>query len=139
MDAIRFETGVKKYSLNGTVDVFFNPTDAEFARRVYQTFDELDKKQDYYKEEVRKISGSAKIFDFAKERDAEMRAMVDGVFGAPVCDALFGSMSVYALADGLPVWCNLMLAIMDELDSGFSREQKATNARVQKYTSKYHK
>ena len=111
----------------------------EFAQKVYDTFDSLDKKQEYYKEEVKKIAGTAKIFDFARERDAEMRTMIDGVFGSPVCDAVFGKMNVYALADGLPVWCNLMLAVIDELDSSFSREQKMTNARVQKYTSKYHK
>lgn len=139
MNGIRFETGLKPYSLNGAIDVFFNPTDVDFAQRVYRTFDDLDKKQEYYKEEVKKIAGTAKVFDFARERDAEMRAMIDEVFNAPVCDAVFGKMNVYALADGLPVWCNLMLAVIDELDSGFAREQKATSARVQKYTSKYHK
>lgn len=139
MSDIRFDTGLKTFSLNGAIEVCFNPTDVEFAQKVYDTFDSLDKKQEYYKEEVKKIAGTAKIFDFARERDAEMRTMIDGVFGSPVCDAVFGKMNVYALADGLPVWCNLMLAVIDELDSSFSREQKMTNARVQKYTSKYHK
>ena len=64
---------------------------------------------------------------------------MDGVFGAPVCDALFGCMNVYAMADGLPVWCNLMLAVMDEIDTTFAREQKATNARITKYTKKYNR
>lgn len=51
--------------------------------------------------------------------------------------AVFGTMNVYALADGLPVWCNLMLAIIDEMDSSFAREKKASNPRVQKYLAKY--
>ena len=38
-----------------------------------------------------------------------------------------------------PVWCNLMLAVMDEIDTTFSREQKATNPRIAKYTEKYHR
>ena len=139
MNEIRFEIGVKTFNLNGAVEVSFNPTDTEFARRIYETFDSLDKKQDHFKEEVGKIAGTSKIFDFARERDAEMRTMIDNAFGVPVCDAVFGGINVYALADGLPVWCNLMLAVMDELDSGFAREQKATNARVAKYTAKYHK
>ena len=130
MNEIRFETGIKRFNLNGSAEVDFNPTDTEFARRIYETFDSLDKKQEHYKEEVKKISGTSQIFDFARERDAEMRS---------ICDAVFGGMNVYALADGLPVWCNLMLAVMDELDSSFAREQKATNARIAKYTSKYHK
>lgn len=139
MNEIRFETGLKSYNLNGAVEVLFNPTDVEFAQKVYSAFDALDKKQENYKEEVRKIAGTSKIFDFARDRDAEMRAMINDLFGVPVCDAVFGEMNVYAMADGLPVWCNLLLAVMDELDSGFAREQKMTSARVQKYTSKYHK
>ena len=51
----------------------------------------------------------------------------------------FNTPNVYAMADGLPVWCNLLFAIMDEIDTSFAREQKATNPRIQKYTAKYHK
>ena len=43
----------------------------------------------------------------------------------------------YAMADGLHVWTNFLLALMDETDSAFAREQKATNPRIQKYTAKY--
>ena len=63
--------------------------------------------------------------------------MIDEALGQPVCGALFGGMNVYAMADGLPVWCNLMLALMDEVDTSFAREQKATNPRIRKYTAKY--
>ena len=61
------------------------------------------------------------------------------VFGFDVCGAVFGDMNVYALADGLPVWCNLMLSVMDEIDTTFAREQKAQNPRISKYTKKYHR
>ena len=37
----------------------------------------------------------------------------------------------------LDVWTNFLLALMDETDSAFAREQKATNPRIQKYTAKY--
>ena len=85
------------------------------------------------------MTDRAKIFDLMRERDKEMRELIDGVFDAPVCAMLFGGMNVYAMASGLPVWANLMLAIMDEVDTAFAREQKATNPRVQKYMAKYHK
>lgn len=42
-------------------------------------------------------------------------------------------------ANGLPVWCNLMMAVMDEIDTTFTREQKLTNPRISKYTAKYQK
>ncbi|MEI3363858.1 MAG: hypothetical protein V8R75_15720 [Oscillospiraceae bacterium] len=107
--------------------------------KLYSAFEELDKKQEGYKAQIEKIADKREIFDFAKERDAEMRGIIDGVFGNAVCDVLFGGMNVYALANGLPVWCNLMLAVMDEIDTSFAREQKATNPKLQKYLNKYQK
>lgn len=56
-----------------------------------------------------------------------------------VAQTRVGKMNVYALSDGLPVWVNLMLAVMDEIDTAFAREQKQTNPRIAKYTAKYHK
>lgn len=139
MSELNFETGLVTYNLNGVCEVRFNPTDSDFVERLFNAFDTLDKKQDRYKEEIDKISDKKEVFQIARERDAEMRGIIDGLFDAPVCDALFGKMNVYAVADGLPVWCNLMLAVMDEIDTTFSREQKRTNPRVAKYTAKYHK
>lgn len=139
MKELTFESGLVTYTLNGKCEVSFNPTDSNFVERLYTAFEDLDAKQETYKAQVDKMAGKREIFDFARERDAEMRQIIDGVFEAPVSDALFGGMNVYAVADGLPVWCNLMLAVMDEIDTTFSREQKATNPRIAKYTGKYHK
>ena len=139
MKELNFESGLVTYSLNGKCEVSFNPTDSNFSERLYATFEELDRKQEQYKSDIEKMADKRKIFDYAKERDAEMRGMLDEVFGVPVSDALFGEMNVYALAGGVPVWCNLMLAIMDEIDTTFAREQKATNPRIAKYTAKYKK
>lgn len=139
MAEIRFETGLVSYNLNDVCEVSFNPTDSAFVERLFHTFDTLDRKQDAYKAEIENVSDRRKIFDIARERDAEMRGMIDEALGAPVCDALFGGMNVYAMADGLPVWCNLMLAVMDEIDTSFAREQKRMNPRIAKYTAKYHR
>lgn len=137
MKELNFESGLVTYSLNGKCEVSFNPTDSNFVERLYSAFEELDKKQEGYKAQIEKMADKREIFDFARERDAEMRSIIDGVLEAPVSDAVFGGMNVYAVANGLPVWCNLMLAIMDEIDTTFAREQKATNPRIAKYTAKY--
>lgn len=139
MADIRFETGVVSFNLNDLVEVSFNPTDSAFVEKIFDTFNELDKKQDAYKAEIEKCADKKEIFEIARRRDAEMREMVDDLFGTPVCNALFGSMNVYALADGLPVWCNLMLAVIDQIDTTFSREQKRTNPRISKYTERWKK
>lgn len=139
MPELKFETGLVTYDLNGKCEVSFNPTDSDFVKRLFDAFDYLDKKQEAYKEEIEKTADKKQVFEIAQSRNKEMRELIDGLFGVPVCDAVFGNMNVYALADGLPVWCNLMLALMDEVDTTFAREQKATNGRITKYTAKYKK
>lgn len=134
--AIQFDTGLVSYQLNDGVSVTFNPTDAAFVERLYATFDELDQKQEAYKAEVEGAE-KGEIFAIARRRDAEMREMLDGALGEGVCDAVFGPMNVYAMSDGLPVWANLLLAVMDEIDTSFAREQRRTNPRLEKYTKKY--
>lgn len=139
MKELVFDIGLVPFNINGVCEVHFNPTDSEFVKRLFDAFDALDKKQDAYKAEVEKIANKKEVFEIARQRDQEMRGIIDSIFEAPVCEAVFGSMNVYALANGLPVWCNLMLAVMDEIDTAFAREQKATDARVKKYTEKYHR
>lgn len=139
MADIRFDTGVVSFNVNDAVTIDFNPTDSEVVEKIYSTFDELDKKQDAYKAEVERCANKKEIFEIARRRDQEMRETLDGLFGKPICTPLFGSMNVYAMADGLPAWCNLMLAIIDQIDTTFSREQKRTNPRISKYTERWKK
>ena len=134
--ALQFDTGVVDYNINDVVHISFNPTDTAFVEGLFKTFDALDAKQEAYRAEAEKAE-KREIFAIARRWDAEMREMLDETLGAPVCDALFGDMNVYAMASGLPVWANLLLAIMDEVDTVFAREQKMTDARVRKYSEKY--
>lgn len=136
MADILFDNGLVEYNLNGKCKVVFNPTDMSFIERVFDVFDTLDEKQEAYKADIEGKDGK-EIFDIAHQMDAEMRDIIDNVFECEVCDALFGGMSVYAVASGLPVWANLFLSVIDEMDSAFAREKKLTNPRIQKYTQKY--
>ena len=139
MKELVFDTGLVTFNINGTCEVAFNPTDSEFVKRLFDAFDALDKKQDSYKAEIEKIGDNKQIFEIARRRDEEMRSIIDGVFESHVSEAVFGSMNVYALAGGLPVWANLFFAVMDEIDTAFAKETKATDARIKKYTEKYHR
>lgn len=139
MADIQVSTGVVEFNLNGVCKICFNPTDSVIVERIYNVFESLDKKQEAYKAEVERCADKKEIFEIARRRDREMRDVLDGLFETPICDALFGSMNVYALAEGLPVWANLMLAVIDQIDTTFSREQKATNPRVAKYTQRWKK
>lgn len=139
MKELNFDAGVVSFTVNGKCEVSFNPTDSAFVEKLFNAFNTLDKKQESYSGELGKMGDKREIFNFARKRDTEMREIVDGVFETPICAQVFGGMNVYAMAGGLPVWCNFMLAVIDEVDTTFAKEQKATNPRIQKYTAKYHK
>lgn len=111
------DTGLVTYNINGSCQFSFNPTDSGFVEKLFNAFDTLDKKQDAYKAEVEKTANKREVFETARKMDEEMRDIINDVFGFDICTALFGEMNVYALADGLPVWANLMLSIMDEVDT----------------------
>ena len=138
MNALNFDTGVVKHSINGKYEVEFNPTDVAFAERLGKAFDDLERKQEAKRKEI-ESANTSEVFDLARKWDAEMREVIDSVFGGPLCASVFGETSVYALANGMPLWANLMLAIMDEIDAAIVREKKATDPRIQKYTKKYHR
>lgn len=103
---LSFANGVQEYTVHGIkgdVIIRFNPTDGTFIQRLYNAFDTLDKKQEKYADEVQKCGDRVEIFNIADRRDKEMREIIDGLFEEPVCDSIFGSMNLYALADGLNV------------------------------------
>lgn len=137
-ELIRFETGLVTYALNDRCEVRFNPTDPNFWARVYEAFEEMDKRQEDYRKEVQSADKRA-VLDITRKWDAEMRQLIDGLFETEVCEPLFGKTNVYATADGLPLWVNLMLAIMDKAEEAMPKEQSQAKARIEKYTKKYHK
>ena len=139
MQKLQIETGVVEYSLNDCCTVRFNPTDSTFVGELYRVFAELDAQQETHQQELSQMKDNREIFALARRRDAEMRELIGSVFGQDVCTPLFGSMNVYALAGGLPLWANLLLAVMETIDSAFSREQQAANPRIEKYLKKYRK
>jgi hypothetical protein len=139
MSSVKFPVSVQSYTLNDSCEVFFSPTDSFFAEKLFNVFSSLAEKNDEYEAEAQKAAGSKEVFEIARTRDAEMREMINSIFEQDVCSALFPGRCVYSMAEGLPEWCNLLLAIMDVMDVTIIAEQKQTNPRVARYTSKYQK
>ena len=139
MQEITFDAGIIDFKVNGACQVSFNPTDAAFAKRLYDAFARLETKQEARKKEVEEKANTVEIFDLAEQYDKEMREIVDGVFGVPVCDALFGEMNLYSMSNGLPVWYSFLLSVMDKIKLTAAKEQEAMQARIAKYTAKYKK
>lgn len=135
------ETGLESHTFSGvgtgSIEVFYNPTDIRFSERIFKAVESIGKKQEFYEEKDRKIADHKERFALMDEVDADIRAEIDGIFGAPVCDAVFGALNVTAYSGGLPIGMGLLMQVIDGIDTAFSREQKLTNPKVQKYLDKY--
>lgn len=139
MPELKFETGLVTYSLNGKCEISFNPGDHEFVERFCDSFEKIESIMKEYGEKSESVEPGKEIFDLARKRDSEIQKVIDDLFSVPVCESVFGSMSVCAIADGFPVWLNLMLAITDEIEKNTGEIQRKADPRVEKYTEKYKK
>ena len=141
MKTLNIPDGVEEYSLNDRVTVSFNPTDMAFAERLAAAFEELQQLQEQAGDLVAAIDGDdpRPLFQDLRAIDAGMRRAVDRLFDQEVADALFRDVRLYAASGGLPVWTNLLLALVDEIDAAYRREKKAMDARIKKYTERFEK
>lgn len=130
MRELNFDTGVVEYRVNGGTVIRFNPADTGFVERLHDLFEKLGREQEALK-------ADEGVFDQIRSREAQMRADIDGVFGPGTCQAVFAGVGVYALAGGLPLWANFLLAVLDEVADAIGQQQKAASPRVEKYMEKY--
>ena len=136
MNVLNFSIGVKTFAVNdGTVEISYNPTDPLFAEKVYDAFLGLAEK--YEAGKGKKFEDNNAFFDYARERDKEVHEAVDDLFGKGVAAGLFDGVSSYAMADGLPLWCNFLLAIIDTIPAELSAQIEASKPRVDTYLAKY--
>ena len=136
--ALNFDTGVSEYDINGTAKVRFNPTDAEFVERLYNTFKTLEEQQDELQKQIEEIGADGeRILVVAHTRDEAMRGYINELFAQDgIADEIFNGINCYALADGMPIWVNLLFAIAEEIDAAFSEQGKRHDPRMQKLTDK---
>lgn len=129
---INIPVGLREYDFNGKVTAEFNPTDPDFVERLYTVFNEIDALSEKHK-------GEADVFATARAINEEIRAKINGLFEKDICNPLFGNVNMLAMAEGLPLWCNLLLPLIDEIDSTHAAEKAKTNPRLESYIEKYKK
>lgn len=132
MGTLNFQTSRKTYTVNDGCEISFDPTDINFVNRLFDLMDKLEKQK------ASEPQDPKDIFKVAAQRDQQMRAEIDTVFGEPVCDKVFGNTNVLSPAGGLPLCMNFLLAVIDEVDAASETETKP-NARVDAYIQKYEK
>lgn len=144
MNNLDFNSGVQVYKVNGGAEISFNPTDVNFIQRLYETMEELEKASAEFEKKTAQIGedDATGVFKLANEKDLFLREKINALFSEDdVCTALFGRMHVDALTDdGLPLWANFLLAVLDACGSvAYDKLIAKGNAKINKYINKYKK
>ncbi len=63
--------------------------------------------------------------------------VLNELFGEDICTPIWGKTHVTALSEGLPLWFNLMMTLIDEIDNSRKTVPAVRSARLDKYTAKY--
>ena len=138
MNALNFSTGIKTFDVNdGAAQISYNPTDVNFVSALYDQF--VDCSERYEADKDKKFENNTAFFEYAKQRDSEVRDGIDALFGEGSADSVFQGVSSYAMADGLPLWTNFLLAVIDTVPEEMSKQIKISKPRVEKYLKKYHR
>lgn len=137
--ALNFDTGLVDYEINGGAHVRFNPADISFTERFYNAFTQLAEQQETFQQQVDEALANDdkdEFFAFANARDAEMREIIDGVFGDGIADAIFPDMNCYAIADGMPIWINFLFAVAEEIRDAYDEQGKKADPRMKHFDAK---
>lgn len=137
-EELTLDDGLVCLSINGKCETIFNPTDLGFIEKLFDVFDSLERRQKDLEARINDSEPRA-VFQIAREADAEMRELIDGLMGPGTCAALYGDMNVYSRAQGLPVWANLLFSVMDRCETETVTQQKQMRPALEKYTAKYAK
>lgn len=136
------DTGVKDLELTDgkgrSIVVRFNPYDVLFLGKILDAGEKLDAEQAKLRDPLL-TDDWKEIYRVCMEGDKAMREILDGIFEAPICDAIFPNQTVFAIGNGFPAWSNLLLAIIDSMDASLDAEKEKTQARIKKYSAKYKK
>ena len=139
MAEITFSTGVVEMPVNGGRTIRFNPADIGFADTLYSMLAKVDAIDAETRKKREKTDDLAKVFDYMRASDKQMRKAVDDVFGEGFCDDVFQGVRLTALSDGLSVLENFVFAVMDQIDESVTDNLAKREGRIAKYTAKYQK
>lgn len=134
-------SNVQEYNINDKAIIRFNPMDTGFVKRFLDACEELAKRQEAFGKEAEEAPAE-NFFPVAEKADSDMREIINGLFGEDICTPIFDKMSMTAISEGLPLWLNFMLAIMDEISDTVEKVKASRierNPALAKYLSKFDK
>ena len=146
MQSIRFDDGYKEFMINDDPNrvIRFNPADYGILERFNIAHKEITKEMEALQADFDiKTDGTPDVPEDELNEAAEMLAKVrklicdkvDYIFGSPVSEAAFGTQSPLSSVKGLPLFERFIRAAQPFIEKEVKAEQKASQKRVNKYTS----
>lgn len=139
MEKLNIDLGIKEYELCDGLTISFNPTDMELLNKIMECFQELQVEEETRRDRIAKITDYKEMYEEYAEMDRLFREKLNDLFGKDICTPLIGDINIYARGNGLPIWANIIIAIIDEFDDSIKEQDKIGKARIDKYTKKYHR
>lgn len=136
MSSISVGESLKEYDING-YPVKFDPTSRGFIKRFLAMLENISERYDV-EEKAGLPENTAELFELLDAREEFVRSEIDKVFGAGASAGIFPG-DPLAKSGGLPLWLNLWLDILDELDNEVCNMESAGNEKLKLYMNKYKK
>lgn len=136
MENIKFESGVKQYSINGDENAVISIRTNDYAildriKKALKNTEQIS--QEYKGKQVNSDDDANEIFVSA---DKKIREQINYIFNADVCSKAFGQANCLSPCDdGNVLFENFLNAIVPLIRSNISAAQKEQNKRIEKYTS----
>lgn len=139
IQSINFEEGYKEFSINGDPErvIKFNPTDFAIIERAQTARKEIVEASKSIKDE--EDEDVEKTAELIKKVDAIIKEKVDYIFGYKISDIVFGLQSPLATKNGITLVERFISGAMPIVQKEIEEEQKKSQAKVSKYTERYHK
>ncbi len=126
MADLSFKEGYKEFTINGDASrtIRIKTSDLNLMQRIVSLKNNLAEKEKMYKG----ISASVNpenIEESAQKLymiEREVRAEIDEVFDAPICDTAFGNMNCMSPVDGQPVVRGFLIALISEIEKSLESE-----------------
>ena len=146
MQNLNFDEGYKEFKINNDDSkvIRFNPTDVAIIERFAQAekniTDYFEKIKDYKPEEdkddLEKLRADAAI---QKETRLFICEQIDYIFDNPVSAIVFGNQSPLSPVKGKLLFERFLEAVKPVIEADVKKENEASQKRINKYRTQYHK
>lgn len=135
MGNLSYGAGKREYTLNGGAVIHFDPCDSEFANKIVLAIRNCNEIQKQFPKEA--FEDLEEQLACIQSLNNQIRQELDKAFDEPVAEKACCGSSPCAVADGLPVWMNFLMAVIDEIDANMPEGEKRSRERVQQYVERY--